>query len=58
MILLNCGAMCKRKIYTIYVRKIYASAMKILLAKFHVLWNKYFGESPINEVRPILGIRN
>ena len=26
--------------------------------KFHILWNKYFGEFPIDDVTPILGTRN
>ncbi|CAF1260607.1 unnamed protein product [Rotaria sordida] len=43
---------------TIFVHFTYCSNMKIFPRKFHTLWNKYFGESPINEVKPILGTRN
>jgi hypothetical protein len=32
--------------------------MKTLPTKFHILWNRYFSESPINEVRAVLGTRN
>ncbi|CAF3561615.1 unnamed protein product, partial [Rotaria sp. Silwood2] len=31
--------------------------MRIFPAKFHALWNKYFGESPINDIIPSLGTR-
>ncbi|CAF2906535.1 unnamed protein product [Rotaria sp. Silwood2] len=41
-----------------FVHFTYCSAMKAFSGKFHTLWNKYFRESPINEVRPILGTRN
>ncbi|CAF4174744.1 unnamed protein product, partial [Rotaria sordida] len=43
---------------TIFVHFTYCSSMRTFPIKFHALWNKYFGESPINEVLPILGIRN
>ncbi|CAF5119257.1 unnamed protein product, partial [Rotaria sp. Silwood1] len=36
----------------------YCSSMKMFPLKFHTLWSKYFGESPINEIMPILGTRN
>ncbi|CAF4189625.1 unnamed protein product [Rotaria sordida] len=39
---------------TIFVHFTYCSSMKTLPRKFHTLWNKYFGESPINDVLPIL----
>ena len=42
----------------IFIHFTYCSSMKMFPTKFHTLWNKYFGESPINEVRPILGTRN
>ena len=32
--------------------------MRTFPHKFHELWDKYFGESPINEIIPILGTRN
>jgi hypothetical protein len=43
---------------TIFVHFTYCSNMRTFPIKFHTLWNKYFGESPINEVIPILGTRN
>ncbi|CAF1345086.1 unnamed protein product [Rotaria sordida] len=43
---------------TMFVHFIYCSNMKTFPQKFQVLWNKYFGESPINETIPILGTRN
>ncbi|CAF1350021.1 unnamed protein product [Rotaria sordida] len=41
-----------------FIHFTYCSTMKTFPAKFHLLWHKYFQESPINEVRPILGTRN
>ncbi|CAF4660703.1 unnamed protein product [Rotaria sp. Silwood2] len=41
-----------------FVHFTYCSTMKTFPVEFHLLWNKYIGESPINEVRPILGTRN
>ncbi|CAF1365707.1 unnamed protein product [Rotaria sordida] len=43
---------------TIFVHFTYCSSMRTFPRKFHTLWNKYFGESPINEVLPVLGTRN
>ncbi|CAF3266888.1 unnamed protein product, partial [Rotaria sp. Silwood2] len=43
---------------TIFVHFTYCSSMRTFPAKFHRLWDKYFGESPINEIVPILGTRN
>ncbi|CAF1422265.1 unnamed protein product, partial [Rotaria sp. Silwood1] len=43
---------------TIFIHFTYCSSMKTFPVKFHILWNKYFGESPINEIIPILGTRN
>ncbi|CAF1412533.1 unnamed protein product [Rotaria sordida] len=43
---------------TIFIHFTYCSNMKTFPRKFHTLWNKYFGESPINDVLPILGTRN
>ncbi|CAF2889661.1 unnamed protein product [Rotaria sp. Silwood2] len=43
---------------TMFVHFTYCSGMKTFPSKFHALWNKYFGQSPINEVVPILGTRN
>ncbi|CAF1611520.1 unnamed protein product [Rotaria magnacalcarata] len=43
---------------TMFVHFTYCSNMKTFPGKFHALWNKYFEESPINEVIPVLGTRN
>ncbi|CAF2033850.1 unnamed protein product [Rotaria magnacalcarata] len=43
---------------TMFVHFTFCSSMRTFPGKFHVLWNKYFGESPINEVVPIFGTRN
>ncbi|CAF1587464.1 unnamed protein product, partial [Rotaria magnacalcarata] len=43
---------------TMFVHFTYCSSMKAFPGKFHILWNKYFGESPNNEVVPVLGTRN
>ncbi|CAF4389123.1 unnamed protein product [Rotaria sordida] len=43
---------------TIFVHFTYCSSMRTFPKKFHTLWNKYFGKSPINDVLPILGTRN
>ncbi|CAF2801657.1 unnamed protein product [Rotaria sp. Silwood2] len=40
---------------TVFVHFTYCSNMRTFPGKFHVLWNKYFGESPINDIVPILG---
>lgn len=42
----------------IFVHFTYCSNMKIFPSKFHTLREKYFAESPINDIKPILGIRN
>ena len=43
---------------TMFVYFTYCSSIKTFRSKFNALWNKYFGESPINEVVPVLGTRN
>jgi len=43
---------------TLFVHFTYCSNMTTFPRKFHSLWNKYFEQSPINEVTPILGTRN
>ncbi|CAF5012349.1 unnamed protein product, partial [Rotaria sp. Silwood1] len=43
---------------TMFVHFTYCSNMRIFPGKFHTLWNKYFGESPINDIIPTLGTRN
>ncbi|CAF3721829.1 unnamed protein product [Rotaria sp. Silwood1] len=42
----------------IFVHFTYCSNMRTFPQKFRILWNKYFDESPINDVTPILGTRN
>ncbi|CAF5160019.1 unnamed protein product, partial [Rotaria sp. Silwood1] len=42
---------------TMFVHFTYCSSMKMFPSKFHALWNKYFGQSPINEIVPVLGTR-
>ena len=43
---------------TMFVHFTYCSSMKSFPKQFHKMWNKYFGESPINEIVPVLGTRN
>ena len=43
---------------TIFIHFTYCLSMKSFPRKFHELWTKYFGESPINEIVPVLGTRN
>ncbi|CAF4658921.1 unnamed protein product [Rotaria socialis] len=43
---------------TMFVYFTYCLNMKTFPQKFHTLWNKYFIESPINEIKPVLGTRN
>ena len=42
----------------IFVHFTYCSSMKIFPRQFHKLWEKYFGNSPITDVAPILGTKN
>ncbi|CAF3643168.1 unnamed protein product [Rotaria socialis] len=39
---------------TMFVHFTYCLNMKAFPIKFHTLWNKYFIESPINEMKPVL----
>jgi len=32
--------------------------MRMFPVKFHLLWQKYFLDSPINDIVPVLGTRN
>ena len=32
--------------------------MRLFPKQFHDIWNKYFGDSPINDIIPVLGTRN
>jgi hypothetical protein len=43
---------------SIFVHFTYCSDMKSFPKRFHTLWQKYFNESPIAEIIPILGTRN
>ncbi|CAF1516179.1 unnamed protein product, partial [Adineta ricciae] len=41
-----------------FIHFTYCTNMKSFPMKFHNLWHKYFGDSPINEITPILGTKN
>ncbi|CAF1505381.1 unnamed protein product, partial [Adineta ricciae] len=41
-----------------FVHYTYCTNMKSFPMKFHNLWHKYFDNSPINEITPILGTKN
>jgi len=43
---------------TMFIHFTYCSNIKNFPQKFHNLWLKYFSESPINDIIPILGTRN
>ncbi|CAF3778152.1 unnamed protein product [Rotaria sp. Silwood1] len=43
---------------TMFIHFTYCLNMKTFSAKFHALWNKCFMESPIDEIKTILGTRN
>lgn len=43
---------------TMFVHFTYCSNMRTFPVKFHALWQKYFQDSPINGLTPILGTRN
>jgi len=42
----------------IFIHFTYCLNIKQFPKRFHDLWNRFFSESPIADVRPILGIRN
>ena len=42
----------------LFVHFTYCSSMRTFPTRFHMLWNKYFSNSPINDLNPILGTRN
>ena len=42
----------------LFIHFTYCSSMRSFPSKFHYLWHKYFEQSPINEITPILGTRN
>lgn len=44
--------------HIMFIHFTYCSNMRTFPQKFHNLWNKYFSESPINDISPILGTRN
>jgi hypothetical protein len=41
-----------------FVHFTYGSNMRTFPKKFHALWQKYFAESPINDINPIVDTRN
>ena len=41
-----------------FVHFTYCTNMRTFPKQFHELWNKYFEESPVNEIIPVLGTRN
>jgi hypothetical protein len=43
---------------TMFIHFTYCSNMNTFPEKFNSLWNKYFLQSPINEIKPILSTRN
>jgi hypothetical protein len=43
---------------SMFVHFTYCSSMKTFPSKFHALWQKYFAQSPIGDIIPIVGIRN
>ncbi|CAF1364639.1 unnamed protein product [Rotaria sp. Silwood1] len=43
---------------TMFVHFTYCLNMKTFPTKFHALWNKYFIQSPINEIKQVLGTHN
>ena len=43
---------------TMFLHFIYCSSMKSFPKQLHKMWNNYFGESPINDIVPVLGTRN
>jgi hypothetical protein len=43
---------------TMFVHFTFCSNMVTFPTRFHNLWNKYFNETPINDVTPIVGTRN
>lgn len=42
----------------LFIHFTYCSKMRTFPIQFHTLWNKYFSNSPISDISPILGIRN
>ena len=42
----------------LFVHFTYCSNMRTFPKQFHILWRKYFSNSPINDVTPVLGTRN
>ncbi|CAF1311984.1 unnamed protein product [Rotaria magnacalcarata] len=43
---------------TMFIHFTYCLNIRTLPTKFHTVWNKYFSESPINEIVPVIGTRN
>ena len=43
---------------TLFVHFTYCVSMRRFPEQFHSLWTKYFENSPLSDIRPILGTRN
>ena len=43
---------------TMFVHFTYSSNMKLFPSKFHLLWQKYFNQSPIDDITPAVGVHN
>jgi len=44
--------------HVMFIHFTYCLNMRLFPSKFHALWQKYFMESPINDIVPVLGTRN
>ena len=42
----------------LFVHFTFCASMKYFPKQFYNIWQKYFGDSPIGDVRPVLGTRN
>ena len=42
----------------LFIHFTYCRNMRTFPTRFNALWNKYFANSPINHVHPVLGTRN
>ena len=43
---------------TMFIPFTYCTTMRTFPSKFHTFWCKYFQQSPINEIIPVLRTRN
>jgi hypothetical protein len=44
--------------HTMFVHFTYCANMRSFPVRFYSLWQKYFQESPVNDITPIIGTRN